>query len=228
MYIFFHLLTGIILGFVLCDLLHDRRWLIPCAIGSILPDLIDKPVGFLLFPDTIGYGRIHAHTLLLTTCLLLAGAAFWYWKRNPVVISLGVGVLSHQVLDQMWRQPVNWYYPLKGPFQGKMPGDALVTLLEGELGNPAEWLLAILVVAGGIAFLCRGRFPAGLQIWQGHRAGILGGVALLLCICAGVVIGMGLVRRPLPFVGWSGPEEYLFSGAVIGLASFLAWRWGRH
>ncbi|MCX6688924.1 MAG: metal-dependent hydrolase [Methanoregula sp.] len=225
MYIFFHLLTGIILGFLLSDLLHDCRWLIPCAIGSILPDLIDKPVGFLLFPETIGYGRIYTHTLLVTASIFIAGAMIWYWKRNPVVLGLGVGVLSHQVLDQMWLEPVNWYYPLLGSFKGKMSGDALFTLIAGELHNPFEWILALLLLVGVLAFFYRERFLSDVRNQRRNLSGILEGLALILCICAGVVIGMGLVKRTLPAVGWSGPVEYFFAGVVIALASLLAWRW---
>nr|WP_292468287.1 metal-dependent hydrolase [Methanolobus sp.] len=34
------------------------------AFGSLLPDIIDKPIGRFLFADSIANGRIFAHTLV--------------------------------------------------------------------------------------------------------------------------------------------------------------------
>ena len=43
------------------------------AIGAILPDLIDKPIGEVIFASTFGNGRIVGHTLLFSLLLFLAG-----------------------------------------------------------------------------------------------------------------------------------------------------------
>ncbi|MFP3975182.1 MAG: hypothetical protein ACLFVK_03050, partial [Dehalococcoidia bacterium] len=42
-------------------------------IGSMLPDIIDKPLGIYIFTETFSNGRIYAHTLLFFLVLLLIG-----------------------------------------------------------------------------------------------------------------------------------------------------------
>ena len=48
----------------------DPRYL---AIGALLPDLIDKPIGRVIFASTLANGRIIGHTLLFTLLLSLIG-----------------------------------------------------------------------------------------------------------------------------------------------------------
>ena len=42
-------------------------------VGSILPDIIDKPIGAYLFRSTFHNSRIFAHTLLFSVLLMLMG-----------------------------------------------------------------------------------------------------------------------------------------------------------
>ena len=225
MYFFFHLLTGIILGFLISDFLHDRQWLLPCAIGAILPDLIDKPIGYLLFPTTIGYGRIYSHTLIAAILVLVLGLVIWKIKKDPGVMGIGVGILSHQVLDLMWRQPTNWYYPLQGPFKGAMTPDYFLVVLARELNNPFELILAFILAAGILAFVYRHKIPAIVYRNPPVISMIAAVCALLLCILSGIIIGQGITRQSLPVIGWSRPEELIIGGIVIALSAGLFWRW---
>ncbi|MDD1679205.1 MAG: hypothetical protein LUO93_08520 [Methanomicrobiales archaeon] len=45
MFFFFYLLIGFLTGLLIGDLFRDYRWVIPCAVGAVLPDLLDKPPG---------------------------------------------------------------------------------------------------------------------------------------------------------------------------------------
>ena len=81
------------------------------AVGSMLPDIIDKPLGFMLF-GTMNHGRIFAHTLLF----LLVLAALAVSIRDIRLASLGAGVLIHLALDSMWDSPVILLWPLLGSF----------------------------------------------------------------------------------------------------------------
>ena len=45
-----HLFIGLIIGLVIFQYLKDRRVIVLAAIGSILPDLIDKPLAKLYLP----------------------------------------------------------------------------------------------------------------------------------------------------------------------------------
>src|SRR5665647_1657031 len=56
------------------------------VIGSLLPDLIDKPLGLIIFPSTIANGRMIAHTLLFSFTLFLIGL-YLYDKLSLIHIS---------------------------------------------------------------------------------------------------------------------------------------------
>ena len=127
MFFFFHLLIGLLIGLLVSDLLHDRRWVIPCVIGSGLPDLIDKPLGYLVFGDTIGYGRIWSHSLLFMDIVIILGIVAWRYRSTLWGLGAGLGILSHQLLDFMWLEPVSWFYPALGPFtETSKPGHFFV------------------------------------------------------------------------------------------------------
>ena len=225
MYFFFHLFTGIILGILIGDLLHDRRWVIPCAIGAVLPDLIDKPFGFIVFGGVIDNERIWCHSLLVAAIVLLAGLLIWNVRKTPVLVAAAIGILSHQILDLMWRQPSTWYYPLLGPFGGRLPPGHLFTLLMQEISNPSEWILVALIAIVIVFTLRPGRIAALIHKDPHTVQGIFATGAVMLLILSGIIIGFGMVRRSLPYTGWSRPEEYFIGGIVIALAAYLLWRW---
>ena len=228
MFFFFHLITGLIIGFLIGDLLHDRRWLLPCAVGAVLPDIIDKPLGHILFSATIGYGRIYAHTLLACVVVAAAGLFVWQYKKNPVVLAVATGIFSHQLLDLMWREPVNWYYPFLGPFRWNLPPDNIVSLVFAELNNPSEVALAMILGIGIVLFWHADRLNAQITHHRTMIRGMMGAGALLLCVLSGGIMAQGIVRGSLPYLGWAMPEEYFLGGIVIALAALMVWRTRAH
>ena len=83
-------------------------------LGSLLPDLIDKPVGQLLFRESIGNGRIFSHTLLFLIALSLGG--FYLYRRygKNWLLVLSFGTFTHIILDEMWLVPQTLLWPLYG------------------------------------------------------------------------------------------------------------------
>lgn len=79
------------------------------VLGSLLPDLIDKPLGHLILPGN--NGRIFAHTLLLAVILLLAALAY----RPLMPLSLGVSM--HHMLDGVFLDPKGALWPVFGGFE---------------------------------------------------------------------------------------------------------------
>lgn len=83
------------------------------AIASLLPDLIDKPIGRILFRERFESGRIYAHTLLINLaffCVLffLRGR----FKRKFVLVPLSS--LLHLAEDGVWSTPQVFWWPLFG------------------------------------------------------------------------------------------------------------------
>ncbi|MGH9318903.1 MAG: hypothetical protein ACRD3V_03310 [Vicinamibacteria bacterium] len=83
----------------------DLRWVI---FLTLLADIVDKPLGLLVFRESINNGRVWFHSLavnlLLTLALLLA--------RKPLVYSLALWL--HQLCDRMWMRPWVALWPLTG------------------------------------------------------------------------------------------------------------------
>jgi inner membrane protein len=86
----------------------DYRFVI---LGSILPDLIDKPLGVFILADELSNGRVFAHSLLFVL-LLLAAALVWWRTAGPVLSCLALGSAAHLILDRLWRDPETLFWPL--------------------------------------------------------------------------------------------------------------------
>jgi|ERR1035437_179819 hypothetical protein len=89
----------------------DLRYL---AIGAILPDLIDKPPGMVIFASIITTGRMIGHTFLFSFLLFLVGLYSYGKQRDIIILSLSIGSLFHLIEDQLWRVPKILFWPLKG------------------------------------------------------------------------------------------------------------------
>jgi len=84
------------------------------AIASMLPDVIDKVIGRVLFEDVFSSGRIFAHTLLFVLVLIIAGNYIYSRKGSTLMLVLGGGSFVHLMLDSMWKAPVTFLWPLLG------------------------------------------------------------------------------------------------------------------
>jgi len=86
-------------------------------IGSLLPDIIDKPLWFLfnrLAGEASFSGRDYAHTLLFNLALLIGGLVLLRWRKSWLLI-LSLCSFGHLVLDQLWHSPAILLWPLLGP-----------------------------------------------------------------------------------------------------------------
>jgi len=122
--------VGLTLAF--SRLLHHVN-LAALALGSMLPDIIDKPLGLIAFGSP-NMGRTIAHTLLF----LLLLAALSFYTRDIRLISITWGVLAHLILDSMWNSPEILFWPLLGPFPERPILDTLsyIEMLLAGLKNP--------------------------------------------------------------------------------------------
>lgn len=89
----------------------DIRLLI---IGSLLPDIIDKPIGQYFFRETFYNGRIFAHTLLFLVLIATAGYYLYRSHGRLWLLTLAAGTFMHLALDEMWQVPGTFFWPLMG------------------------------------------------------------------------------------------------------------------
>ena len=75
MYIFAHLFAGVVIGLVLAWVSGRRILFWAAALGSLLPDLIDKPIGLIVLHSSVDNGRIYFHSLIAVAAVILIGLA---------------------------------------------------------------------------------------------------------------------------------------------------------
>jgi membrane-bound metal-dependent hydrolase YbcI (DUF457 family) len=143
--------------FFLLSRYMDIRLLI---IGSMLPDIIDKPVGQLIFRGTFSNGRIFAHTLFFLL-LITAGGYFLYRRCGKSwMLILAAGTLAHVALDMMWKIPATLFWPLLGfHFPQYEIYNWVNNILESLMSNP---YLYVSEAAGLVIFLW-------FSIWLAYR-----------------------------------------------------------
>lgn len=83
-------------------------------VASLLPDIIDRPVGQLLFRDTFSSGRIFCHTLLFSILISLIGLYIYRSRGKLWLLVLSFGTFAHLIFDQMWLAPKTLLWPLYG------------------------------------------------------------------------------------------------------------------
>lgn len=128
--------------------LTDNKSLI---LGSLLPDIIDKPVGLVFCKDKFSNGRIFCHTLLFPAVLAAFGSLFYRRYGKTVGISLSVGAFAHLILDKMWREPKTLFWPLAGlRFKREDTSGWLINTLRGLFTDPEVYKPEII---GGMMLL---------------------------------------------------------------------------
>lgn len=161
--IFWHLgMTVLIVRYVFRDPKMDLRWVLA---GSILPDVIDKPIGSILFNDTFRTHRLFSHSVLFPVAglvvVLLATRRGSALRKG--LIGLVIGALIHLVLDAAWADPEAFWWPLFGFEFPHVADSAFGPLLGAMLRNPWVWAGE----AVGLAYLA--------YLWRARLDGEIGG-----------------------------------------------------
>jgi inner membrane protein len=86
----------------------DLRLLI---VGSLLPDIIDKPLGQIFLRHSLNNGRIYSHTLLFLVVLIIMAAALYHQRRKAWIYLLAGGTFTHLIMDEMWLEPQTLFWP---------------------------------------------------------------------------------------------------------------------
>ncbi len=140
MLIFAHIFAGAVIGLLLWWFLRDSRVIPLCIAASILSDLIDKPFGYLLFPQALGPSRTYFHALLAVMVITLLALLVWRFRGSILIFLVAGAVLVHQIIDTMWHEPVTWLYPLLGPFQAYYDIYYFRTYFWLEISSASEWV----------------------------------------------------------------------------------------
>lgn len=80
-------------------------------IGSLLPDIIDKPLVQIIYGLRNHEGHLIAHSFIFSGLLILIGMILLYMKENKSVITIGISCLIHQLLDKLMLVPNIFFLP---------------------------------------------------------------------------------------------------------------------
>lgn len=172
--------TVAVIRYAFRDERMDLRFL---ALGAVLPDLVDTPIGLLTYRATGGV-RLVGHTLLFSIAVLAVVLTTTRRGRpRKRWMPLAVGVLVHLILDAMWLDPETLWWPLLGT--GFSPGGAASAgdYVADVLGDWRVWALEAI----GLVYL----------VLLGHRAGLGAPAARRRLVSTGTVAApIGLATRP--------------------------------
>lgn len=131
--------TMLIVRYVFRDPKMDLRWVL---VGSILPDIIDKPIGSVLFNETFETHRLFAHSLVFPVAALALALAVA--RRDTALrrglIGLVIGVFVHLLLDAAWATPEAFWWPFFGWEFPRVLDSDIVSLLGRMVSDPLVWV----------------------------------------------------------------------------------------
>lgn len=141
------------------------------ALGAVLPDLIDTPIG-LIWWDQFRNVRLYAHSLLFAVALMV-GVLLATRRGRPRKrwMPLAVGVLMHLVLDAMWAQPETLWWPFLGWAPTVTAFATAADYVAGVLGDWRMWALETV----GLTYLIVLAARSGLAHSAARRAFLAGG-----------------------------------------------------
>lgn len=134
----------------------DVRFL---ALGALLPDLIDLPLGTVLLAERLSTGEAYAHTLLAPTVVaLVVLVATRRGRRRRAWMALVVGMFFHLLLDGMWAKTEVFAWPFFGaiPFG---PSPYWEGLVDRALSDPWRWIRELV----GLGYLAVVWMRSGLR-----------------------------------------------------------------
>jgi membrane-bound metal-dependent hydrolase YbcI (DUF457 family) len=223
-----HIFIGALIGLVAFRYVKDRKVVVLTMIGSMLPDLIDKPLGHIILQGSIDYGRIYAHSGLFLIAIVILGIAYQKKSGSWIMMGVALGVLSHLALDSMWELPVTVFYPLLGDFGLHYFPNYIAESLAKEFGSVYEWFFGASVLAM-LLFI----FPDKLRV-AGKKA--IGDVPLISRSLALTLIAIGMLSIACaasssynPLSGENDVEQNLIIGlaaAAGGALSYYLWTYG--
>ena len=115
--LFGHIGVSLLIAFILVRVIPKSKkyvnyWFI--LLGSILPDLIDKPIGRVFFAESIANGRIYAHTLLFALILTMVSIYLFKYYKNSNMLCVSSAVFLHICEDGIWNDTQTLFWPFYG------------------------------------------------------------------------------------------------------------------
>jgi inner membrane protein len=80
-------------------------------LGSMLPDLIDKPLVLMISDKPVGSARFIAHSLIFAVLLLFLGELYDLIFKRGWLLLIACASFAHIIEDVIWRTPMVLFWP---------------------------------------------------------------------------------------------------------------------
>ncbi len=112
-------------------------------LGSLLPDIIDKPLWLFGGSHVFLSGRGYAHTLLFSLALFIWGLILIRYRKSWLLI-ISLCSFMHLIFDQVWNSLVMLLWPLLGPFPGEETAGWLPDRIQALFSDPSVYIPEII------------------------------------------------------------------------------------
>jgi membrane-bound metal-dependent hydrolase YbcI (DUF457 family) len=150
----------------------DLRFL---ALGAILPDLIDTPIGVAFF-ESLRSVRLVAHSLVVAGGVMVAVVMSTRRGRpRKRWMPLAIGMLMHLFLDAMWADPETLWWPFLGLDFAAVEATTARSYLTGVLGDWRVWTLEVVGLVYLAVLARRGGLGSGAarsELWATGRIAV--------------------------------------------------------
>ncbi len=123
-------------------------------LGSLLPDILDKPSWLFAFSDIFPSGRSYGHTFLFNLLLFVWGLIMIKYKQSWLLI-ISLSSIIHLILDQVWDNPVTLWWPLLGPFHRTEPTGWLPNIIHAASSDSGIYIPEIIGLIIILSLGCR-------------------------------------------------------------------------
>lgn len=122
-------------------------------VASLLPDIIDKPLGLIILPVTLGSSRNLGHTILFLLVLFLLGLFFLKKRADFRLLLVAYCSTIHLALDRMWERPQVLFWPFLGyKFSHSDPTEWINRVTTNALAHPDVYIPEIVGIVICILF----------------------------------------------------------------------------
>ena len=136
--LFWH--VGVTIAFVryaFRDQNMDLRFL---ALGAVLSDLIDTPIGAVWW-SSVETVRLWSHSIVFASLsMVVVLVATRRGRRRKQWMMLAVGIMMHLLLDAMWNEPTTLWWPFIGSGFTSTVFSTFSAYAVDLLRNPVMWV----------------------------------------------------------------------------------------
>lgn len=122
--------------------------------GSLLPDIIDKPLWFFTAAEIPFSGRGYTHSLLLNLALFIGGLVLIRYRKSWLLL-ISLSSFIHLIFDRMWNSPAVLLWPLLGPFPKEEKIGWLSNIFQVLFSQPDVYIPEIIGLAIVLLFAYR-------------------------------------------------------------------------